>query len=343
MKEQQERINADKSEVTQKLKALEREKAHLTERLELQSRDQLGEAANLNKRYEKERELNERMSEELELIKQEKEKKILDLQAKLDKERENFNNRKRETEQRAARAETKQTQLMLSHEAEKATWDTKMTELKHQIDELKSKNDRLQANLEAKEQQIGRLQQENKQARRNYMVAQKNTDSNMGAAVGGSLLNKLNLPGLGGAGGAGAGGPSVMASMQGLGKVGGGYQPKMFGAKPATEASDPGNVSERSFTSRFGSANQQVSASIDVPASHKFLAQSIQSSAQQAIHHRLGMGGTFAQAQGDGSSDNSSIRNNVYATPVGIRNPQSRKSVVEDEDIPNTDEFPPGN
>lgn len=63
------------------------------------------------------------------------------------------------------------------------------------------------------------------------MTAQKNTDTAMGAAVGGSLLNKLNLPGLGGAG---AGGPgSVMASMQGLGKAGGagGYQPKMFGAK----------------------------------------------------------------------------------------------------------------
>ena len=42
------------------------------------------------------------------------------------------------------------------------------------------------------------------------MTAQKNTDSTLGAAVGGSLLNKLNLPGLGGAGG-GAGG--VMASM----------------------------------------------------------------------------------------------------------------------------------
>ena len=87
---------------------------------------------------------------------------MLDLQGKLDKERENFNNRKREVEQRAARAETKQTQLMLSHEAEKATLDTQMTDLKHQIEELKSKNDRLLANLQASQQQIGRLQQENK-------------------------------------------------------------------------------------------------------------------------------------------------------------------------------------
>jgi len=40
------------------------------------------------------------------------------------------------------------------------------------------------------------------------------------------------LGGGSGAGAGGAGGPSVMASMQGLGKVGasGGYQPKMFGA-----------------------------------------------------------------------------------------------------------------
>jgi len=82
--------------------------------------------------------------------------------------------------------------------------------------------------LEAKEQQIGRLQQENKQARRNYMTAQKNTDTAMGAAVGSSLLNKLNIPSLSGAQPGG-----VMASMQGLGRAGGGgYQPKMFGAKP---------------------------------------------------------------------------------------------------------------
>lgn len=67
----------------------------------------MGESSNMNKRYEKERELNERLSEELELLKQEKERKVLDLQGKLDKERENFNTRKRDVEQRAARAETK--------------------------------------------------------------------------------------------------------------------------------------------------------------------------------------------------------------------------------------------
>lgn len=116
------------------------------------------------------------------------------------------------------------------------------------------------------------------------MTAQKNTDSSMGAAVGGNILNKLNLQGLGG----GPGG-SVMASMQGLGKAtAGGYQPKMFGAGVKTQGGsevESGNTSERSFTGRFGAANQ-VSASTDMPAGHKFLAQSIQS--------KYGMGNTFA-------------------------------------------------
>lgn len=79
MKEQGDRVTNDRNELSQKVKALERDKAHMTERLELQSRDQLGESSNLNKRYEKEKELNERLGDELDLVKQEKEKKVMDL------------------------------------------------------------------------------------------------------------------------------------------------------------------------------------------------------------------------------------------------------------------------
>ena len=126
-----------------------------------------------------------------------------------------------------------------------------------------------------------------------------------------------------------------MASMQGLGKAGGGYQPRMFGSKSGTDGgAESGNTSERSFTSRFGAANQ-VSASIDMPPSHKFLAQSIQGSA-----HRMGqLGGSTAGNSGMDNSDTSSQKNTPYQMP-GMRNPQSRKSVLEDEDTPNTDEFP---
>ena len=69
MKESQDREKNDRNELNMKLKALEREKAQLTERLELQSRDQMGEASNMTKRYDKERELNERLGEELEILK----------------------------------------------------------------------------------------------------------------------------------------------------------------------------------------------------------------------------------------------------------------------------------
>ena len=99
-------------------------------------------------------------------------------------------------------------------------------------------------------------------------MASKNTESAMGAAVGGNILNKLNLPGLGNAN---AGGGSVLASMQGLGKAGG-YQPKMFGAKAGSEADGATETSR--FSGRFGQANP-ISASIDVPTTHKFLGASM--------------------------------------------------------------------
>lgn len=241
LKEHSERANAERLELTARIKNLEREKSHLTERLELSSRDSMSDAANLSKRYEKEKELNERLNEELESIKSERDRKVTEFQSKLDKERENFNTRKREIENRAARAESKQTQLMLGHESEKATWDIKISEMKHQIDELKSKNDRLQANLEQKEQMIGSLKSEAKNARRNYMTAAKNTDNSLAAGVGAGLLNKLNLPGA---------------------KVGG-YQPKMFGAQKANGVDTDGAESARSFATRFGSSNQ-VSASMEL-------------------------------------------------------------------------------
>ena len=137
----------------------------------------MSEASTLTKRYEKEKELNERLAEELEAVKAERDRKVTDYQTKLDKERETFNARKREIENRAARAESKQTQLLLSHEGEKATWDIKVSELKHQIDELKSKNDRLQSKLEQNEQLIGSLKSEAKTARRHMATAAKNADT----------------------------------------------------------------------------------------------------------------------------------------------------------------------
>jgi len=78
LKESGERANSERLELTTRIKTLEREKAHLNERLELSNRDQMSEATNLNKRYEKEKELNERLSEELETVKGERDGKVLE-------------------------------------------------------------------------------------------------------------------------------------------------------------------------------------------------------------------------------------------------------------------------
>ena len=76
------------------------------------------------------------------------------------------------------------------------------------------------------------------------MTASKNADSNIGGMVGASLMGKLNLPGIGG------------------GTSAGGYQPRMFGQRagagvgvPPNENQTDGGQSDRSFASRFGSAN----------------------------------------------------------------------------------------
>ena len=105
--------------------------------MELVIRDQSSESSNLSKRYEKEREQNDRLQEENEAIKAEKDRKIFEYQTKLERERENFNTRKREVEKRAQDAESKQTSLILQHESEKAQWDQRTTDMKHTIDELK--------------------------------------------------------------------------------------------------------------------------------------------------------------------------------------------------------------
>lgn len=102
----------------------------------------------------------------------------------------------------------------------------------------------------------------------------------------------------------------------------------MFGGKTTGSEVEVGNTSERSFASRFGNASSGVSASTDM-ASRQFLGSSMQGKLKSS----------FNQQASGADSDSSSIRNNVYTTP-GTRNPQSRKSVVEDDDIPNTDEFP---
>ena len=101
LKEQKERSDQDRLELTQKISQLEQDKKFLNEKLELSIRDGQGAGVNLTKKWEKEKENAERLQEELDAVKADRDKKIFDFQTKLEKERENFNQRKREVEKRA--------------------------------------------------------------------------------------------------------------------------------------------------------------------------------------------------------------------------------------------------
>jgi len=94
----------------------------------------------------------------------------------------------------------------------------------------------------------------------------------MGAMVGANMLGKLNVGGIGGAAG---------------GSSGGGYQPRMFGARAnpsaGNESSDNSGVGNRaSYAARFGAANPQsntgsggVAASMDYASNKKLLTGSM--------------------------------------------------------------------
>lgn len=116
------------------------------------------------------------------------------------------------------------------------------------------------------------------------MTATKNTDSQLGGMVGASLMGKLNLPGVSGAGG--------------------GYQPRMFGQRADGDALTDGGESQRSFTSKFGAANQ-VSASVDI-SSQRYQAGSTKS-------NYLGMstnfgGGAINKGSMIGSEESNAMR-----------------------------------
>ena len=78
MKEQKDRADQDRKELTQKISQLEQDKSFLNEKLELAIRDQQGAGANLTKKWEKERENGERLQEELDAVKADRDKKVFD-------------------------------------------------------------------------------------------------------------------------------------------------------------------------------------------------------------------------------------------------------------------------
>ena len=88
--------------------------------------------------------------------------------------------------------------------------------------------------------------------------------------VGSSLMGKLNLPGVSSGSSSGAGG----------------YQPRMFGQRTGTDVATDGGQSDRSFASRFGTANA-VSASVDI-SSNRFASGGMKS-------NLLGMSTNFGQ------------------------------------------------
>ena len=141
----------------------------------------------------------------------------------------------------------------------------------------------------------------------------------MNGMVGASLMGKLNLPGVSSGSTTGAGG----------------YQPRMYGQRTGPDTVTDGNQSDRSFASRFGTANS-VSASVDI-SSTRFASGGLKS-------NLLGMSTNFNQPNqmvDPEDPKNVAMRQNFMSHQPG-GNPQSRGSMLEEaDDMPNTGEKEP--
>ena len=114
------------------------------------------------------------------------------MSSKLEKERETFNTRKREVEQKASKTESKQTELLLNHERERAKWDQQMTDLVHQREDFKSENERLKMKVDSQLKEIEKYKYDLKNQRKTYFTAQQQNTSQYAAAIGSSLMSKIN-------------------------------------------------------------------------------------------------------------------------------------------------------
>ena len=64
-------------------------------------------------------------------MKRDRDAKIADMQIKFEKEREIFNQKKRELESKGSKAESKQTEVLMNHERERSKWDYDLTDMIH--------------------------------------------------------------------------------------------------------------------------------------------------------------------------------------------------------------------
>ena len=110
------------SELSSKIKNLERENRTLNDKLHLEQRDKMSDHGNMEKKLQEIQDSERRLNEELDEVKCKRDTKILEYQRTLEKERENYKTKIFEIEGKLKEAENKRGALVFQFEKERAKW-----------------------------------------------------------------------------------------------------------------------------------------------------------------------------------------------------------------------------
>ena len=112
LREQVESTQRMQSELSSKIKNLERENRTLNDKLHLEQRDKMSDHGNMEKKLQEIQESERRLNEELDEVKCKRDTKILEYQRTLEKERENYKTKIFEIEGKLKEAENKRGALV---------------------------------------------------------------------------------------------------------------------------------------------------------------------------------------------------------------------------------------
>lgn len=124
------------SELTEKVKYLEKENRQLQNRLQLEQRDKMSDHGAMEKKVAELMDNESKLLKEIDDLKQERDRKIIDNQRNIEKERETLKGRIQEVEQKCKEVENKRSTMIFEFEKERAKWGLERDHLVSQKQEV---------------------------------------------------------------------------------------------------------------------------------------------------------------------------------------------------------------
>ena len=144
MREQLDQNQRLSSDLSEKVKYLEKENRQLQNRLQLEQRDKMSDHGSMEKKVQDLQEAETRYQKEIDELKGERDRRIVDNQRAIEKERENFKSKLQDIEQKCKELENKRSSTLFEFEKERAKWGLEKDFLSSQKQEVQEQVERVQ-------------------------------------------------------------------------------------------------------------------------------------------------------------------------------------------------------